>query len=76
MAPPTETKARYAFVYGDFRRVHRMGLIACRYRALVAAQGGDSVHELLQTPQRGGLIRVDRLLQAVIATPSSANLVR
>src|SRR5215204_1584256 len=22
-----ETKARYAFVYGDFRRVHRMGLI-------------------------------------------------
>ena len=28
-----ETKARYAFVYGDFRRVHRSGLIACRYRA-------------------------------------------
>ena len=28
-----ETKARYAFVYGDFRRVHRTGLIACRYRA-------------------------------------------
>jgi hypothetical protein len=28
-----ETKARYAFVYGDFRRVHRMGLIACLYRA-------------------------------------------
>ena len=28
-----ETKARYAFVYGDFRRVHRMGLIACRFRA-------------------------------------------
>jgi len=27
------TKARYAFVYGDFRRVHRMGLIACVYRA-------------------------------------------
>jgi hypothetical protein len=27
------TKARYAFVYGDFRRVHRMGLIACQYRA-------------------------------------------
>ena len=27
------TKARYAFVYGDFRRLHRMGLIACRYRA-------------------------------------------
>lgn len=28
-----QTKARYAFPYGDFRRVHRMGLIACRYRA-------------------------------------------
>jgi len=26
-------QARYAFVYGDFRRVHRMGLIACQYRA-------------------------------------------
>jgi hypothetical protein len=28
-----ETKARYAFVYGDFRRLHRMGIIACQYRA-------------------------------------------
>jgi hypothetical protein len=28
-----ETKSRYAFVYGDFRRVHRTGLIACNYRA-------------------------------------------
>jgi hypothetical protein len=28
-----ETKARYAFGYGDFRRVHRTGLIACVYRA-------------------------------------------
>ena len=28
-----ETKGRYAFVFGDFRRVHRMGLIACVYRA-------------------------------------------
>jgi len=28
-----ETKARYAFVYGDFERVHRMGLIASVYRA-------------------------------------------
>jgi hypothetical protein len=28
-----ETKARYAFVYGDFHRVHRTGLIACVYRA-------------------------------------------
>jgi hypothetical protein len=28
-----ETKARYGFVYGDYRRVHRTGLIACVYRA-------------------------------------------
>jgi hypothetical protein len=28
-----DTKARYAFVYGDFRRLHRSGLIACLYRA-------------------------------------------
>jgi hypothetical protein len=30
---PDETKARYAFVYGDFRRIHRSGIIACHYRA-------------------------------------------
>src|SRR5580765_6072770 len=28
-----ETKARYAFVFGDPRPLHRMGLIACYYRA-------------------------------------------
>jgi hypothetical protein len=28
------TKARHAFVYGDLRRVHRSGLVACVYRAL------------------------------------------
>src|SRR6187549_18789 len=28
-----ETKARYAFVFGDFRRVHRTGVIAVLYRA-------------------------------------------
>jgi hypothetical protein len=27
------TKARYAFVFGDLRRVHRSALIACVYRA-------------------------------------------
>jgi len=31
--PAEETKARYAFVFGDFRRLHRMGLVACYYRA-------------------------------------------
>ena len=30
---PDDTKGRYAFVFGDFRRLHRMGLIACYYRA-------------------------------------------
>ena len=28
-----DTKARYAFGFGDFRRLHRTGLIACVYRA-------------------------------------------
>ena len=28
-----ETKARHAFVLGDFRRVHRSGIIAAHYRA-------------------------------------------
>jgi hypothetical protein len=30
---PDGRKARYAFVFGDFRRLHRSGLIACVYRA-------------------------------------------
>ena len=38
---PEETKARYAFVYGDFRRLHRMGLIACHYRAAEWRHKGD-----------------------------------
>ncbi len=28
-----ETKARYAFVFGDFRRIHRSAIIACHFRA-------------------------------------------
>jgi hypothetical protein len=28
-----ETKARHAFVYGDFKRVHRSGIIAAHFRA-------------------------------------------
>ena len=28
-----ETKARYAFVVGDFRRIHRTAIIACHFRA-------------------------------------------
>ena len=33
MSAKDGTKARCAFVYGDFRRIHGMGLIACSYRA-------------------------------------------
>jgi hypothetical protein len=45
-----ETKARYAFVYGDFRRIHRSGLIACHYRAAEWRHKEIELaaHELLQ----------------------------
>ncbi len=44
------TKSRYAFVYGDLRRVHRTGLIACVYRAAEWRHKDIEVaaHELLQ----------------------------
>jgi hypothetical protein len=44
------TKARYAFVYGDFRRLHRMGLISCHYRAAEWRHKEIELaaHELLQ----------------------------
>jgi hypothetical protein len=45
-----ETKSRYGYVYGDFRRVHRMGLIACQYRAAEwrHKEVELAAHELLQ----------------------------
>ena len=45
-----ETKARYGFVYGDFRRLHRTGLIACHYRAAEWRHKEIELaaHELLQ----------------------------
>jgi hypothetical protein len=45
-----ETKARYAFVYGDLRRLHRTGLIACVYRAAEWRHKDIEVaaHDLLQ----------------------------
>jgi hypothetical protein len=48
--PPDETKARYAFVYGDFRRLHRSGIIACHYRAAEWRHKEIELaaHELLQ----------------------------
>ena len=36
-----ETKARYGFPYGDFRRVHHAGLTAAKQRA--AQQGYDEI---------------------------------
>lgn len=49
-----ETKSRYAFVVGDFRRVHRSGLMASRFRA---SQWDHkeielAAHELLQRLDR------------------------
>ena len=48
------TKARYAFVYGDFRRVHRSALIACVYRAAEwrHKQVEQAAHDLLQELDR------------------------
>lgn len=48
------TKARYAFVYGDLRRVHRSGLIACVYRASEwrHKQVELAAHDLLQELDR------------------------
>jgi hypothetical protein len=45
-----QTKTRYGFVYGDFRRVHRMGLISCHYRAAEWRHKEIELaaHELLQ----------------------------
>src|SRR5450755_1561715 len=45
-----QTKARYAFVIGDFRRIHRSGIIACHYRAAEWRHKAIELaaHELLQ----------------------------
>ncbi len=48
--PADDTKARYGFVFGDFRRIHRSGLIACQYRAAEWRHKSVELaaHELLQ----------------------------
>lgn len=45
-----ESKARHAFGFGDFRRIHRSGLIACVYRASEwrHKQVELAAHDLLQ----------------------------
>jgi hypothetical protein len=53
-----KTKARYAFVYGDFRRVHRMGIIACLYRA------AEWRHKEIELAAHDLLQRLDALLAA------------
>ena len=49
-----ETKGRYGFVFGDFRRLHRSGLIACHYRAAEWRHKEIELaaHELLQLLDR------------------------
>jgi hypothetical protein len=49
-----ETKARYAFVFGDFRRIHRSGIIACHFRAAEwrHKEVELAAHELLQLIDR------------------------
>jgi len=48
------TKARYGFVYGDFRRIHRSGLIACVYRA------SEWRHKKVELAAHGLLQELDR----------------
>jgi hypothetical protein len=55
-----ETKGRYAFVFGDFSRIYRTGIIACLYRAAEWRHKEIELaaHELLQLIDRkSGLIR-------------------
>jgi hypothetical protein len=49
-----ETKALYAFVMGDFKRIHRTALIACVYRASEWRHKKVELaaHELLQRLDR------------------------
>ena len=49
-----ETKSRYAFVFGDFKRLHRMGLIACYYRA------AEWEHTEIQVAAHKLLLHLDR----------------
>jgi len=49
------TKARYAFVYGDLRRVHRSALIACVDRA------SEWRHKTIELAAHDLLQRLDRV---------------
>ena len=55
-----EAKARYAFGFGDFRRVHRSGIIAVHFRAAEWRHKDVELaaHELLQfLDKRAGIAR-------------------
>jgi len=49
-----ETKARYAFVFGDLRRIHRSGIIACHFRA------AEWRHKAVELAAHDLLQRLDR----------------
>lgn len=49
-----DTKRRYGFVFGDFRRLHRMGLVACYYRA------AEWEHTAIQIAAHDLLLYLDR----------------
>jgi hypothetical protein len=54
------TKARYAFVFGDFRRIHRTAIIACHFRAAEWRHKAIELaaHDLLQLlDEKAGLTR-------------------
>lgn len=54
------TKARYAFVFGDFRRIHRTAIIACHFRAAEWRHKSIELaaHDLLQLlDERAGIGR-------------------
>jgi hypothetical protein len=57
-----ETKGRHAFVFGDFKRIHRSGIIACHYRAAEWRHKAVELaaHELLQALDRTAGIGVER----------------
>lgn len=50
-----ETKGRYAFVFGDFHRIHRTALIACVYRA------AEWRHKSVELAAHRLLQRLDRI---------------
>ena len=57
-----ETKSRHAFVFGDFKRIHRSGIIASQYRAAEWRHKAVELaaHELLQALDRKAGIGIDR----------------